>query len=108
MHRAPLPAATLTPMTPAPDAAVVAEMLIADLHVASNELGFDKGVAPAPGRVVDYLGQQYIVVAVAAIGNDPIFSGGSRFVITTKGGALEVGLRATADRERRMATASPE
>jgi hypothetical protein len=98
-------------MISAPDSAVasempVADLHVADLHVASTELGFAKSVAPAPGRIVGYLGQQYLVVDVAAAGSGPTFSGGSRFVITTMGGELKVGLRAIDDRERRMAAAA--
>ncbi len=79
---------------------------MADLQVSSTDLGFDREVAPAPGRAVDYRGQEYLVVTVEAVGNGPVFSGGSRFVITTRGGALRVGLRALDDRERRIAAAS--
>ena len=67
---------------------------------------FQQGIAPAPGRTVGYLGVEYLVVEVSALGDGPIFSGGSRFVITTKGGALDVGLKAMDERERRMAAAS--
>ncbi len=80
--------------------------VVADLHVVSTELGFQKGVSPAPGRIVGYWGQEYLVLEVAAVGDGPIFSGGSRFVITTKGGALDVGLKAKDERERQMAAAS--
>lgn len=90
-----------------PERAATAEMPEADLHVASTDLGFDRAVAPAPGRIVGYRGREYLVVEVVALANGPTFSGGSRFVITTRGGALEVGLRAVDDRERRMAAATP-
>ena len=80
--------------------------VVADLHVASTELGFQRGIGPAPGRTVAYRGLEYLVVEVAAAGDGPIFSGGSRFVITTKGGALDVGLRAMDERERQLAAAS--
>ena len=80
--------------------------VVADLHVASTELGFEQGIAPAPGRSVGYRGLDYLVVEVTAVGDGPIFSGGSRFVITTRGGALDVGLKAMDERERRMAATS--
>ena len=79
---------------------------VADLHVASTALGFERGIAPAPGRSIGYQGQEYLVVEVAAVGNGPTFSGGSRFVITTQGGALEVGLKAVDGRDRQLAAAS--
>ena len=78
---------------------------VADLHVASTALGFEKGVAPAPGRVIGYQGREYLVVDVSAAGNGPTFSGGSRFVITTRDGALEVGLKAMDRRDRQVAAA---
>jgi len=80
--------------------------VLADLHVASTELGFQRGIAPAPGRTVGYRGLDYLVVEVTAVGDGPVFSGGSRFVITTKGGGLDVGLKAMDERERQMAAAS--
>jgi len=101
-----LPPATVapTPSEPRSDAAPPAGVpVVADFHVASTELGFDRGIAPAPGRTVAYRGQDYLVVEVAATGDRPTFSGGSRFVITTRGGALDVGLKATDDRERQLA-----
>ncbi len=104
-----LPPATIAPMPfgPHSDAATPARApVVADLHVASTELGFQKGTSPAPGRTVGYRGQEYLVLEVAAVGNGPIFSGGSRFVITTMGGALVVGLKAMDERERQMAAAS--
>jgi hypothetical protein len=79
---------------------------VADLHVASTDLGFDRGIGPAPGGTIGYRGQAYLVVEVAARDGSPTFSGGSRFVITTKGGALEVGLKAMDGRDRQVAAAS--
>jgi hypothetical protein len=79
---------------------------VADLHVASTALGFERGIAPAPGGTIGYQGQEYLVVEVAAVGNGPTFSGGSRFVITTRGGALEVGLKAIDGRDRQLAATS--
>ena len=104
-----LPPATVAPMPSKPrsDIAPPAGVLVvADLHVASTELGFQQGIAPAPGGTVDYRGLEYLVVEVAAVGDGPIFSGGSRFVITTKGGALDVGLKAMDERGRQIAAAS--
>jgi hypothetical protein len=79
---------------------------VADIHVASTDLGFEKGVAPALGRTMGYRGRDYLVVDVAAAGNGPVFSGGSQFVITTQGGTLQVGLKAMDDRDRQMAATS--
>lgn len=87
----------------APPASVPA---VADVHVASTALGFERGIAPAPGGTIGYQGQEYLVVEVAAVGNGPTFSGGSRFVITTRGGDLEVGLKAVDGRDRQLAAAS--
>jgi hypothetical protein len=101
VNPAPVPAAASPDF--APPAGVPA---VADLHVASTVLGFEKGVAPAPGRTIRYRDQQYLVVEVAAVGNGPTFSGGSRFVITTRDGALEVGLKAMDGRDRQLAARS--
>ena len=98
---APVPAAASSDFVPPAGMPVVA-----DLHVASTVLGFERGIAPAPGRTVGYQGQEYLVVEVAAAGNGPTFSGGSRFVITTRGGALEVGLKAMDGRDRQLAATS--
>jgi hypothetical protein len=98
---APVPAAASSDV--APPAGVPA---VADLHVASTALGFEQGIAPALGRTIGYQSQEYLVVEVAAVGNGPTFSGGSRFVITTQGGALEVGLKATDGRDRQLAATS--
>jgi hypothetical protein len=100
INPAPVPAAA------SPDVALPARApIVADLHVASTALGFESGIAPAPGRTIGYQGQEYLVVEVAAVGNGPTFSGGSRFVITTRGGALEVGLKAMDGRDRQVAAA---
>lgn len=104
-----LPPATPAPMASAPPsegAPPAGVPVVADLHVASTELGFDRGTAPAPGRTVGFQGRDYVVVEVAAADNGPTFLGGSRFVITTRCGALEVGLKALDDRERQVAAAS--
>jgi hypothetical protein len=102
-----LPPATSPPLASEEHTEAPAEVpAVADMHVAATELGFDRGIAPAPGRTVGYRGHDYLVVEVAAVGNGPTFSGGSRFVITTQGGALEVGLKAMDGRDRQMAATS--
>ena len=68
--------------------------LIADQHVASTELGFQQGVAPAPGRSITFNGQKFRVVDVQATGGGPTFAGGSPFVIGINGSVLQVGLKA--------------
>ena len=93
----PLPGANSDAVPPAGVAPV------ADLHVSSTDLGFERGIGPAPGGTVGYRGQAYLVVDVAAVDGRATFSGGSHFVVTTKGGALEVGLRATDRRDRQVA-----
>ena len=75
-------------------------------RLPSTALGFEKGIAPAPGLTIDYRGQEYLVVEVAAVDNSPTFSGGSRFVITVRGGALEVGLKAMDGDVRQVAATS--
>ncbi|WP_085937683.1 hypothetical protein [Enhydrobacter aerosaccus] len=77
-----------------PAAADAAEPLTADLHLASTELGFDKGVGPAPGRSVRYLGHKYRVIDIEVQGGGPSFSGGSAFVVGLAGSSLIVGLKA--------------
>ena len=101
---------SLPPATHAPLAGVNSDAVppasvapVADLHVASTDLGFDRGIGPAPGGTIGYRGQAYLVVEVAAVDGGPTFSGGSRFVITTTGGALEVGLKAMDGRDRQVA-----
>jgi hypothetical protein len=70
------------------------EPLIADQHVAATELGFQLGVAPAPGRSIMFQGQKFRVVDVQVAGGGPIFAGGSPFVIGVNGSVLQVGLKA--------------
>jgi hypothetical protein len=104
-----LPPATVAPMPSKPRSDIAPPAgapAVADLHAASTALGFHQSIAPASGRTVGYRGLEYLVVEVTAVGDGPIFSGGSRFVITTEGGALDVGLKAMDERERRMAAAS--
>jgi hypothetical protein len=80
--------------------------LVADYHVPSTELGFARGIGPAAGQVVSWHGERYLVVDVAADGGRPTFSGGSRFAITTIGGALDIGLKAVVPQvDRRFAEA---
>jgi hypothetical protein len=68
--------------------------LTADQHVVSTELGFQQGVAPAPGRSITFHGQKYRVVDVQAKGGGPTFAGGSPFVVGVNGSVLQVGLKA--------------
>lgn len=64
-----------------------------DEKVASTLLGFQQGVAPAPGRTLRYHGNKYLVVDVQADGGGPTFAGGSPFVIGISGTKLTVGLK---------------
>lgn len=66
----------------------------ADHHIPSTDLGFQRGIGPAPGYAVTWRGRKYRVIDVVANDGRPTFAGGSRFIITTAGGALEVGLKA--------------
>ena len=78
--------------------------LVADHHVPSTDLGFERGIGPAAGQTVSWRGERYVVVDVTADGGRPTFSGGSRFAVTTAGGALDIGLRALAPQaDRQMA-----
>jgi hypothetical protein len=79
---------------------------VADLHVSSVDLGYDKGVGPAPGRTVTWQGASYLVVDAAASGGQPTFSGGSRFVITSEGGTLRIGLKAVVPAGAQVAQAT--
>jgi hypothetical protein len=78
---------------------------VADVHIPSVDLGFEKGVGPAPGRTVTWQGASYLVVDVVANDGRPTFSGGSHFVITSAGGTLEIGLKALVHVDARMAQA---
>jgi hypothetical protein len=82
---------------------------IADHHIASTDLGFERGIGPAPGWGVTWRGRIYVVVDVTARDGRPTFAGGSHFIITTEGGALDIGLKAIAKgaREPEMANAMP-
>ncbi|MBS0523455.1 MAG: hypothetical protein JSS04_07435 [Proteobacteria bacterium] len=79
---------------------------VADAHVPSADLGFDKGVGPAPGQTVTWQGASYLVVDAVASEGRPTFSGGSRFVITSAGGTLEIGLKAVAPVDAQVAQAT--
>jgi hypothetical protein len=79
---------------------------VADVHVSSVALGFDRGIGPAPGQTVTWQGATYLVVDATASEGRPTFSGGSRFVITSAGGALEIGLKALAPVDAQVAQAT--
>lgn len=79
---------------------------VADLHVSSAALGFDKGVGPAPGQTVTWQGASYVVVDAVASEGRPTFSGGSRFVITSDGGTLQIGLKAGVPVDTQVAQAT--
>jgi hypothetical protein len=98
-------AAVAPPVNPPPAGAPE----IADHHIASTDLGFERGIGPAPGRGVTWRGRIYVVVDVTAEDGRPTFAGGSRFIITTDGGALDIGLKAMAKgaHEPEMANATP-
>lgn len=82
-------------MAPTPrEVAPVPPPLLADRHVESTELGYEKGIGPAVGRTLTYRRKLYQVTDVIAVGGGPTFSGGSRFVIAPAGGALSVGIKA--------------
>jgi hypothetical protein len=70
-----------------------AVVVTAGVRVESSELGFDKGVAPAPGRTVNWQGSPHLVIEVAAVGGGTVFSGGSRHVIGVSGSQLMVALK---------------
>jgi hypothetical protein len=79
---------------------------VADIHVSSVDLGFERGIGPAPGQTVTWHGASYLVVDAGANEGRPTFSGGSRFVITSAGGALEIGLKALAPVDAQVAQAT--
>ena len=91
-----------TPRTIAP----IAPPKIADTHVESTELGFEKGIGPAVGRTVTYRKRIYEVTDVATIGGGPTFSGGSKFTVAPEGRALSIGLKRV-DPEKLAELASP-
>ena len=92
----PTPTIVTPLLAPTPDKTVppAPEPLIADSHVASTKLGFDKGIGPAVGRTITYRDKQYEVIDVAVVGGGPSFSGGSRFAIAPAGRELVIGLKA--------------
>lgn len=69
------------------------EVKLADTHVESTKLGYDKGVGPAVGRNVTWRGRDYEVTDVAVVGGGPSFCGGSKFVIAPEGRVLLIGLK---------------
>jgi hypothetical protein len=73
------------------------EPVVADHHVSSADLGYQSGIGPAVGQTVTWHGMLYRVVQVVAQDGRPTFSGGSRHVITTEGGTLDIGLKALDD-----------
>jgi hypothetical protein len=79
---------------------------VADLHISSVDLGYDKGVGPAPGQTVTWQGASYLVVDAVASEGRPTFSGGSRFVITSAGGVLQIGLKAVVRTDAQVAQAT--
>jgi hypothetical protein len=79
---------------------------VADLHVSSVDLGYDKSVGPAPGQTVTWQGASYLVVDAVASEGRPTFSGGSRFVITSAGGVLQIGLKAVVRTDAQVAQAT--
>lgn len=107
---------SLPPMTARPNAAKAPSVNpppagppeVADHHVASTDLGFERGIGPAPGRAVTWRGRKYLVVDVTTKDGRPTFAGGSRFIITTAGGSLDIGLKALGKgvREPEMADAT--
>ena len=91
----PLPLNVLPIMAPTPKAFKPLPLpQVADTHVESTELGFEKGVGPAIGRTVTFRSKVYEVTDVTAIGGGPTFSGGSKFTVAPSGGSLRVGLKA--------------
>ena len=66
---------------------------IAEFHVESTELGYEKGVAPSPGSKVVYKGRDYVVADVIEPAGGPTFGGNSKHVIATQGATLTVGLK---------------
>jgi hypothetical protein len=79
---------------------------VADVHVPSVALGFDKGIGPATGQTVTWQGASYVVVDAVASEGRPTFSGGSRFVITSAGGTLQIGLKAVVPVDAQVAQAT--
>jgi hypothetical protein len=112
LPQAPCAETSLPPFTQSPRSGVNPDAVtpagvaaVPDPHVASTDLGFDRGIGLPPGGTIGYRGQAYLVVEVAALDGGPTFSGGSHYVIATKGGVLEVGLKAMDHRDRQIATA---
>lgn len=84
-------------MAPTPKAITAPpEPKVADTHVESTELGFEKGVGPAVGRKIEYRQKLYEVTDISTKGGGPTFSGNSRFAIAPAGRTLIIGLKAIA------------
>ena len=88
---APLPTPVMAPTPKKIEAPLPSK--VADTHVDSTKLGFDKGVGPAIGRNVSWRGKDYEVTDVEVVGGGPSFGGGSRFVIAPDGRGLMIGLK---------------
>lgn len=91
MIAAPLPTPVMAP-TPKAITAPPAHK-VADTHIESTKLGFDKGVGPAVGRNVSWRGKEYEVTDIEVDGGGPSFSGNSKFVIAPQGKGLRIGLK---------------
>src|SRR5579872_813209 len=61
-------------------------------RVESTELGYEKSVAPGPGRKVTFKGRQYQVAEVAVAGGGPMLFV-NHYVIGVLGSSLIVGLK---------------
>lgn len=90
---APLTVAPVIAPTPKIPAKPVREPVVADRLLPSTELGFEKGIGPAVGRIITYRDKRYEVTEVSAMGGGPTFSGNSRFAIAPEGRGLIVGLK---------------
>ncbi len=91
---APAPLSVPPLMAPTPrSSAPMAPPKVADTHVESTKLGFEKGIGPAVGRTITYHKRLYEVTDVATIGGGPTFSGGSKFTVAPEGRALSIGLK---------------
>lgn len=62
-------------------------------RVESTELGYEKSVAPGPGRRVSFQGRHYQVAEVAVAGGGPLLFA-NHCVIGVRGSSLIVGLKA--------------
>lgn len=92
MMPAPLPRPITAPTPKTIDKAPVAK--VADMHVDSVKLGYEKGVGPAVGRNITWRGKEYEVTGIEVVGGGPSFSGNSKFAIAPEGKGLMIGLKA--------------